>query len=85
MLCSAFPDRGVVASGAIYEATLLAGLYTAQFSCTTDLNNSGESLGAAAYVLTPATQQNGDNVLNRVSCVSTDSCTGCMTSVVLGA
>lgn len=44
----------VLASAAIYSATLPTGDYTAQWSSTTYLTNSGTSLGAVAYVLQPS-------------------------------
>lgn len=45
--------KDVLASAAIYTATLPAGSYTAHWSSTTYLTNSGTSLGAVAYVLRP--------------------------------
>jgi hypothetical protein len=42
---------GVLASAAIFKATLPAGWYTARFTSRTTLNNSGASLGAIAYQL----------------------------------
>lgn len=44
----------VYASAAVYSANLASGTYTAQFSSTSSGNNSGNSLGAVAYVLTPS-------------------------------
>lgn len=44
----------VLASAAIYTATLSAGSYTAHWDSTTYLTNSGSSLGAVAYVLRPS-------------------------------
>lgn len=43
----------VLASAAIYEAVLSGGNYTAHWTSTTYLTNSGTSLGAVVYVLEP--------------------------------
>ena len=43
----------VVASAGVFVATPGAGTFTANFSSTTYLNNSGSTLGAVAYVLAP--------------------------------
>jgi hypothetical protein len=45
----------VIASAAIYVASLPGGTYTAKWKSTTYLTNSGTSLGAVAYVLAPHT------------------------------
>jgi hypothetical protein len=49
------PDNYVYSSAAIYSASLTSGTYTAQFTSTTSLDNSGTSLGAVAYILSPDT------------------------------
>jgi len=50
----------VLASAAIYEAALPGGNYTASWTSTTYLTNSGTSLGAVAYVLQPSSSTDTD-------------------------